>query len=234
METSRKIQLLIRGLPRTVSELAHSLRLLGELRDVGWQKTIRSGSWSMENAPPHLNYQAIAFLETVLSSKSRVLEWGSGTSSRFFSERAGSTVSIEHDPVWAQRLGRLQNHILHVVESIGGSWYRDDAEESYSAKALELGSFDLVLIDGLARVDCARVAQEVVSATGFIVLDDLHDPHLADARAHLSATMEGIEFWGVRPYSGAWGGTGVYSANFSAALAASYRFKLDDGGVAGN
>lgn len=52
---------------------------------------------------------------------------------------------------------------------------------------------------------------------------------LPKARAYLSATIEGSEFWGVRPYSGAGGGTAIYSKDFSAALAASDRFKMDGG-----
>lgn len=53
--------------------------------------------------------------------------------------------------------------------------------------------------------------------------------NLAQARAYLSASMEVIEFWGVRPYSGAWGVTAIYSEDFSAALAASDQFKMDGG-----
>lgn len=224
MKTLDKTAFVAGGLPKTWQELKNSLRLLAELRRTGWQSTLSPRSWSNESPPPHLNYQAVDFLERVITRESRVLEWSSGTSTAFFAKRAALTVSIEHDPVWMQRLPTLENHEVHLVESKYEDWYRDDTAKSYSSKPLDLGVFDVVLIDGLARLDCARVAETLLAPRGFIVLDDLHDPGLGEARAHLGATMEGIEFWGVRPYSGTWGGTGIYASNFSSALDANYRF----------
>lgn len=213
-QVKKNLTTLARGIPKSPTEFIHSMRLLGELRHFGWQDTLASDSWSHDKAPPHLTYGAISFLDRVVNLDSQVLEWGSGTSTAFFCERAAHVTSIEHDRGWSERLPRLENHTLKLARVNSANSYRGSAENPYSQLALGLGQFDIILIDGLARIDCAYLADQLLAPHGLVVLDDLHDPQIAEAQTHLESTMEGFEFWGVRPYSGAWGGTGIYSPDF--------------------
>lgn len=75
----------------------------------------------------------------------------------------------------------------------------------------------------MARIDRAYLADQLLTPNGPMDLDDLRDPQIAEAQTHLASTMEGFEFWGVRPYSGGMGGTGIYSPDFGKTITANLK-----------
>jgi hypothetical protein len=131
--------------------------------------------------------------------------------------------------IWAERLGELTNHHLAMASRVAGIGTETMPTSLAVLERRNGGGIDVVLVDGLAGLACARVAPRILSPNGFIVRDDLHYVHLAEARDYLSKTMEGTWFWGVRPFPGAWGGTGFYARNLSLALAATSLFRANEG-----
>lgn len=94
-----------------------------------------------------------------------MLEFGSGNSTFWYARRAGSLVSVEHDEAWyrtvAPRLAKLPNAEYRVAEK--RSAYLDVSED---------GPFDLIMIDGAWRDDCARFAVAHLVKGGAIYLDN--------------------------------------------------------------
>jgi hypothetical protein len=200
-----------RALPRSPKELTESVRLLATLREAGWQSGLRDKvRFSFEASQPVLTYGAIGFLESFLNGNSRVLEFGTGGSTVWLASRVGLVVSIEHDERWSDRIPAISNLDLRIVPCLG-NWYNDDPGSNYSRAAAGDSPYDAIIVDGMARTDCAREALSLVASDGIIVLDDLHDPLIEPAIQILKEHgFESIDFWGLRPGSGQFGGTGVF------------------------
>ncbi len=122
-----------------------------------------------------------AFLASHLREKFRVWEWGSGASSRWLAERCLFVTSVEHDRGWAvEVINRLRDNQALLFFQPGPSFlgppndgtYDDfrDYVDSYTGQ-----NIDLVLIDGRARVACARRVAEVASNSTQNILIFLHD-----------------------------------------------------------
>jgi hypothetical protein len=70
-----------------------------------------------EGITPWMTFPAIAFLKDIVSDKTKVFEYGSGYSTIFFNNRAGETVSVEHNVEWMNRVKEnMPNANIHLVE----------------------------------------------------------------------------------------------------------------------
>lgn len=126
---------------------------------------------------PWLTFPAIRWLQARCQPQWRVFEWGSGASTLFFSRRGCRVVSVEHDHDWYHRVtakleGYPQAQVHHVPPT--GDAGRPDAFQRYAAAIdrFPSGHFDLVLVDGRARLACLEHALSKVAPTGVLVLDD--------------------------------------------------------------
>lgn len=144
--------------------------LLGRvLSEWGYWRTL------VENLPvdkkghplPWYSYPAIHYLESLDFSKSSVLEWGGGHSTYFWGRRAKSVTTIEHNQAWAERISEsLDSLPVQIIFLDEPRTYID------LPPFLDEQSFDLIIIDGLYRADCARTAVKRLAPGGVVVLDD--------------------------------------------------------------
>lgn len=147
---------------------------------------------------PWWTFTAADAVEELLHERpgARVLEWGSGASTVWLARRAGSVVSIEHDPGWAERTrAALAAHDaddvdLRVVEprlGAGGVRSRKRGFEgldftAYADAIDDLdGDFDLVVIDGRAREACLARAIDRLADGGVVVFDNVDRVRYRDA-----------------------------------------------------
>jgi hypothetical protein len=109
---------------------------------------------------PWYTYPAIDFLESICFADRTVLEFGAGQSTVWWSSRAASVVSIEGDSAWREDLrARMSTRVeLHDDRDIPGS--------------IAGRRFDVVVVDGLDRLHCARLAIGAVTDDGAIVVDN--------------------------------------------------------------
>lgn len=125
-----------------------------------------------------------------------VLEWGSGGSTLWFADRlpAGATLtSIEHDTAWHEntqrRIGKRQNVQLLLCPpsgSLGRNATIDEEDPTHLHKyihAVDGRKFDVILVDGVARVACMEHAREILSPGGVIFLHDAHRPWYDSGKA---------------------------------------------------
>lgn len=148
---------------------------------------------------PWWSYGAIDEVERFLRERpqARVFEFGSGASTLWLAKRSGSVDTVEHDVDFAEVVRELiagvDNVTLHVVEApsvqAGRPTVRSERQGSedldfddYVSTIEQVGGrFDLVVIDGRARVECLRRALPHVAADGVILFDDAERPRYADA-----------------------------------------------------
>ena len=177
----------------------------GYLEDVGWVRSKLTGEpVDAAGAPlPWLTYPAIGFLAAAIPQDARVFEWGSGASTAWFAGRASRVVSCEHDPAWYR-------HVCETAPPNAEVHLNSQQQDSYVAEVTKHGEFDLVLIDGRRRVDCARAALDALSRTGVIVWDNTDVPKYRSGLKMLADNgFRRVDFTGLIPSSNVGGTTSV-------------------------
>lgn len=155
---------------------------------------------------PWWPYRAIDWVATALPERARVFEYGGGGSTLWLEDRGATVTVAEHDEEWHKHLARLRGVSTRlmfrpastsgVVTSEAVPGYLD----SYVTAIREVpdGSLDLVIIDGRARVECARHAMPKVKPGGLLLFDDTDRARYQPAIQMLSA-WERHDFPGLKP-----------------------------------
>lgn len=162
------------------------------LTDIGSSiSQARSSNW--EVGEPWWNSRAIEYLRGRLPQEGRAFEWGSGGSTVWLTRNGMSVTAIESEREWAERVRehcptadvrfipgvdtgtfqsepQLRDHGLH---------YFDEYVSAISDFPAD--SFDVIVIDGICRKECARLAAEKVKRGGIVVLDDTNFKFLRSA-----------------------------------------------------
>jgi len=116
---------------------------------------------------PWFTYPAISFLHRRIRSDMTVLEYGSGNSTLWWSGKVVSVVSYEHDFEWYTKLKEK------VPENVSYHHCALEYDGAYSKAVLEYSNqFDVIVIDGRDRVNCAKNSLEALRPDGVIVWDN--------------------------------------------------------------
>ena len=120
---------------------------------------------------PWLTRDAVVLLERFLRPEFRGLEWGSGRSTRWFTERTASLVSIETEPAWHEKtrrslFPRLRSRVRQVLEINPETAIR-------AADSVDPESLDYILVDGRpSRGACCLAATGKLKPGGMLILDN--------------------------------------------------------------
>ncbi len=168
---------------RPDSRNAHWLRSLFAIHDIDEMIRLDVPWWT---------YDAIAKVDQFLKQRpnARIFEYGSGASTIWAAKRAGSVTSVEHDSHWAElvqtRIAPYPHATLHAVPADAHKstqalyhstkhGYRDQSFQAYASAIDTLpGPYDLIVIDGRARVGCFEHARAHLAPGGMIVFDNSH------------------------------------------------------------
>jgi hypothetical protein len=173
------------------------------LSTYGWARSVRLMlPLDEHNQPlPWLPYCVIDLLRERLTAELRVLEFGAGYSTLFFMKRVAHVTSIEHHHVWLDWIrARVQPNVT-LVPTASASPAEYCAPLSTSPE-----SFDLILVDGIHRPECFRLALQHLTPTGVIILDD--SQRTAYASAFTDAANAGLRFLHLRGHKA--GSIGLY------------------------
>ena len=113
---------------------------------------------------PWYTYPAIEFLTHKDFKEKRILEWGAGQSTFWWASRAKEIIAFESDPFWHAVIGRssLPNVTLLLTSN-----------DALNCDQYLLGKkFDVIIIDGLNRFQCAIQSVDLLVKNGVIILDD--------------------------------------------------------------
>lgn len=161
-----------------------------------WRNSKDGGSDALSDAVPWITFAAREWLNSFLRKDMTVFEWGSGGSTLYISKKVKEIVSVEHDSEWYKKVSKILavNHVHNCElllklslsnknvkrERIPG-FYLSNVEacrnlsfENY-CKAIEKhpkNYFDLVIVDGRARISCIYHARNKVKRGGFLMLDN--------------------------------------------------------------
>lgn len=116
---------------------------------------------------PWYTYPATEYLGSLNLRAASVFEYGSGNSSRWWASRCGRLVSVESDRVWFE--------LIQPKLTLPNFEYRLADESSY-ARAIEdaQAAFDVIVVDGIRRADCAEAAIANIRRFGgtMLILDN--------------------------------------------------------------
>lgn len=149
---------------------------------------------------PWWTFDALDEMDAFLAARpgARVFEFGSGASTLWLAKRAGSVVSVDHDPGWFDLVAARLADSPHVTlvkrpaDAVSDPDYTSGKEgyggQSFRAYASEIdrqeGLFDVIVIDGRARSACLRHAANRLTPGGVILFDN-------SARKRYRAAIEG-------------------------------------------
>lgn len=132
------------------------------------------------------------FFMNHINGDSLVLEYGSGVSTKEIAKKCKFITSIEHQENW---YNKLKNEIPNNCELIlkkpdlpyieGGHCGTYDEFKSYIESPLNKGPFDIILIDGRARVSCASICKKISHNDTVIFIHDYHRPEYQEALNYL-------------------------------------------------
>jgi len=169
----------------------------GYLNSIGWftafdQKQAVDGKGK---ALPWVTYSFIDFIKERITKTQHIFEYGSGSSTIFYAERAGKVTSVEHDKGW---FDKVKGTSPANAEMIFCELHRDG---EYARKAMLLDKkFDIIIVDGRDRVNCCKYSLEALSPDGVIILDDSEREVYQPARILLKENgFKEISFSGISP-----------------------------------
>lgn len=185
-----------------------------------WISSFREGRAPFTDNMPLMPYRTREWLESYITPESKVFEYGSGGSTLWLSDRGAQVHSVEHHPQWAEivrtRLDKENrtNCILSLIEpKENGSPkpYTTESKRSHKSETLDFseyvdkineyedGTFDLVIVDGRARISCVLTALPKVKKGGYLLLDDSQRKHYQPA-FELLKDCKKITYRGLAPY----------------------------------
>ena len=163
---------------------------------VGWFNTraTRRALDAQGRPIPWFTYPAIALLESRVQKKWRVLEFGCGMGTLWWSTRVAEHVAIEHHAGWADMIAAQSHATIHRVDGT--------ASDGYLAPTHGMEPFDIVIVDGIYRNECLLAAPGLLAADGMVILDDAHRQEYAPGLGALLAKgFRLLPLYGPQPVS---------------------------------
>ena len=163
----------------------------GRLRSVSERMPVdRDG-----NPIPWLTYPAISFLSKRLRTEMTVFEYGSGNSTLWWSKRVSSLTSCEHDIGWFKSLKeRLPANVEYIYRELeyGGEYCR--VIQKHRER------FDVIILDGKDRVNCAKNSLRALKDDGVVVWDDAERDNYREGYSFLAQNgFKRLDFEGFAP-----------------------------------
>jgi uncharacterized protein YuzB (UPF0349 family) len=167
------------------------------LDESGWLRSVREGLPVDRNGNPipWLTYSAISFLEKKIKPHFKVFEYGSGNSTLWWANRVSWVVSCEHDRDWYDSIkDKLPSNVEYIYRVLvkGG-------EYSMAIMGYE-GEFDIVVIDGRDRINCAMNSLGALKENGVIIWDNSDRERYQEGYAYLMQNrFKRLDFAGLAP-----------------------------------
>jgi hypothetical protein len=165
---------------------------------------------ALGNSAPWWNRHAINYFGAHVNRGDRVFEWGSGGSTAWLLSKGAAVISIEDDMEWVDNARTLSPGAdLRAIPGKGTGSVKETFLEGrpderdrrffddYVAAIDEFpaDSFDVVVVDGVCRVECFQRALAKVRPGGLIVVDD------TDMKPYRSLRKL-VPGWTVRSFAG--------------------------------
>ncbi len=127
-------------------------------------------------------------IEPYLTKGARVLEYGSGASTKEVADKVGILVTIEHNRDWFDKVKENlpDNTKIYFKPPTGLKWGTDGTYEQFKDYIESpKGLFDVIIIDGRARVGCAKYCKNIANKNTIIFVHDYQRKEYKEIETHL-------------------------------------------------
>ena len=150
------------------------------------------------NPIPWYTYPAIEYISQFDYTDKSIFEFGCGYSSIFWAKRAKKVISIEDNLNWFDKWQKEFDETNLDIR------WRDEGEIYENAIFEEDQKYDVIVIDGKRRFQCAQVAVQKLADGGMIILDDSDRVNTSDEykkaiKELKEANLIQIDFYGFCP-----------------------------------
>jgi len=150
--------------PRKIQTLVRFYQIFNNI--YGHSNVVNGFIKSGDNQPlPWISYPAIEFLNTLDLKECDVFEYGSGSSTLYWSSKARTVTSVERDPEWYNKVKTSlpSNCVLHLNEK----------DREYVERIKEgQQKYHIIIVDGAVRFPCTEQALESLTDNGLIIIDN--------------------------------------------------------------
>ena len=168
----------------------------------GWFTSFRTKmAIDRDGAPvPWMTYPSISFLDGRIRQDMTVFEYGCGNSTLWWANRVRSVVACEHDREWFAHVKALMPaNVTLSQRDLGTGGYAHLISEYH-------GEFDIIVIDGRERVECAKNSLQALKHDGVILWDNSdRDEYQVGFDYLVGNGFKRIDFHGIGPIE--WIGT---------------------------
>jgi len=218
----------------------------GYLKKIGWLNSIDQIQAVDRNGDPAIwiTYPAAAMLKRIINSDMRVFEYGSGNSSLWWASRVHEVVSVEHNVAWSSFVQQNSPNNLTVFSVPMNSPHSPDNTREFfetydSDKNFDINitqdiiskgfeeyadtirkfnkeHFDIIVIDGVARILCTWMALKYIKSDGLIVFDNADRFQYNTAFKILNNNgFKRIDFYGISPMNTYESCTAIFARDLS-------------------
>ncbi len=173
-----------------------------DLERIGWLRSVEEGLPVDRdgNCLPWFTYPMISFLNGKIQSNFTVFEYGSGNSTLWWSKQVSSLTSCEHELEWYNFLKeRIPSNVkyIHCELDYGGQYCKTIL--GYKDR------FNIIVIDGRDRVNCAKNSLEALKDDGVIIWDNSDREKYQEGYSYLIQNgFRRIDFEGLGPIGSQW------------------------------
>lgn len=128
-----------------------------------------------------------------------VLEFGSGESTLEIAKKVKKIISIEHQPEWYNKLKSKIPENCSVILKEPNLPYKEgincgtfDEFKDYIEVSIQYGPFDVILIDGRARVACSAICKLIGNNNTIVFVHDFERPEYRPVLEYLEL-IESVE-----------------------------------------
>ncbi len=130
---------------------------------------------------PWIHPDVVTMLYKKININTKILEFGSGNSTVYFSKLTDNLYSVEHNIRWYNEIKpQLNNKVKYILSKVDYVPQPSKDEIFYNCKTIEElftapipdEYFDIIIIDGIHRVNCAYASLNKLKKGGILILDD--------------------------------------------------------------
>lgn len=148
----------LRRLRKVLRAADVTARGYGHARSVRQQESVDADGQPV----PWYTYACLQWLGQLDLSVLDVFEYGSGNSTRWWARHCRSLTSVEHDRTWHGKVAPLLPDGVRYLLEPDASGYVQSCD----------GAYDIIIVDGVYRYDCALHAPRHLRDGGIIIVDN--------------------------------------------------------------
>lgn len=163
----------------------------------GWFRSVKEGMPISKNGEPipWMTYSFITYVESCLNKNMSIFEYGCGNSTLWWAKRVKKVVACEHNAGWVAEIEKV------IPTNVSLNFVPLNIDGKYSGFINNYeNEFDIIVIDGRERINCAVNSLDALTEKGIIIWDNSERSEYIDGYNFLYENgFRRLDFCGMGP-----------------------------------